>query len=296
LRYVLGHQDIRSRFKLDERIETALRVEVRIGESNWRYLLVNNAGTGGLKVEAQGQIEERLRERFSDVQELQRHIGSEQVRVSPKAQFSEKIRVLLTSPDSAASVDEERDVVLAFLRGVVEILSVGNGGSLMLSGPGRNSPPQSSPPRNLAELERRLDEIDELDIPSSAKRRAEQGILRKLVLDGRAVADCNICCREFPVAMLITAHIKPRAKSSDAERRDYTNNVMRACTFGCDDLFERHYIEVRNGRCVEGSTAGATETVRMRVAELKGNSCSAWTATSQPYFEWHERVGAEQLD
>lgn len=139
----------------------------------------------------------------------------------------------------------------------------------------------------LAEIEKRLTEIDALDIPASARRRAEQPHIRELLLAGRTTAKCALCDREMPSDLLVAAHIKPRALCTDKERRAWSANTMLACVFGCDDLFEKHYVEVRNGRIIRGSRVAATVTVRRAVSTLTRRKCMAWSVQRSRYFKWH---------
>jgi len=62
---------------------------------------------------------------------------------------------------------------------------------------------------------------------------------------------------------------------------------MLACVFGCDDLFEKHYVEVRNGRIIRGSRVAATVTVRRAVSTLTRRKCMAWSVQRSRYFKWH---------
>lgn len=47
--------------------------------------------------------------------------------------------------------------------------------------------------------------------------------------------------------LLVAAHIKPRAKCSNQERRDWAN-IVPMCLLGCDALFERGRVAVVKGR------------------------------------------------
>lgn len=77
----------------------------------------------------------------------------------------------------------------------------------------------------------------ELDRKVAAKSRAEQALLRNVIIPGRD-GKCALCGRIFPREYLRAAHIKPRARCSDEERRDLENVAMAACVFGCDVLYE----------------------------------------------------------
>jgi hypothetical protein len=129
--------------------------------------------------------------------------------------------------------------------------------------------------------------LDELDGLRQATVRLEQRILRKYLLAGRTSADCALCGERFPVDLMIAAHIKRRANCNDSERRNYANNLMAVCAFGCDDLFERGYIAVNRGRIIAGARRPPIGPVQTRVAELTGRGCLRWNARSAPFFTWH---------
>ena len=84
----------------------------------------------------------------------------------------------------------------------------------------------------------------ELDKKVEGYRRTEQSYARARLLQGVAEPKCLLCNRAIDKSFLIAAHIKRRADCSDSERRDVDNNLMLACCFGCDDLFEHGYIGV----------------------------------------------------
>jgi hypothetical protein len=126
-----------------------------------------------------------------------------------------------------------------------------------------------------------------LDVLRETYARTEQVFLRQHLFPGH-VAVCGVCGREFPVDLLVAAHIKRRADCDEDERRDYLRNVMPLCRFGCDELFERGYIGVVNGRVVVHETRRvvAPQAVTDYLATIEGRSCRFWQACQQ-YFEWH---------
>ena len=81
----------------------------------------------------------------------------------------------------------------------------------------------------------------DLDKTVAAKSRAEQALLRNVIIPGRN-GKCALCGRVFPREYLRAAHIKPRSRCSDDERRDLEYIAMPACVFGCDVLYENGLI------------------------------------------------------
>lgn len=131
-------------------------------------------------------------------------------------------------------------------------------------------------------------EYDSLETSRIGKTRKEQAFLRKALFGNQTNGFCGICHNEFPVELLITAHIKKRAECTKEEKLDYKNVVMPMCTFGCDHLFEKGYIGVQNG-IVEllKNEADLTIALRVYIGQLKGNYCNYWTDGSKSYFDWH---------
>lgn len=101
-------------------------------------------------------------------------------------------------------------------------------------------------------------DLDTLDVEPQALFRKEQQKVRMLILGDGTTGKCSICDREFPADLLVAAHIKSRYRCTDSEKRDVSNNVILMCKFGCDDLFERGYITVLDGRIVAGPLQAAT--------------------------------------
>jgi hypothetical protein len=128
-----------------------------------------------------------------------------------------------------------------------------------------------------------------LDSIAQVKVRLEQGRLRSLLAGGRASTQCALCGDLFPLAFLVAAHIKKRASCTDDERRDLDNIAMLACTFGCDALYESGWITVDDNGLVQTRPPGKAPEGRMRnrLSRLTGRSCTAYTPSSAPYFEWH---------
>ena len=141
-------------------------------------------------------------------------------------------------------------------------------------------------------VDKALDAWSELDTRREVLARREQHILREIVLGQAAVAPCAICGGEYPKDLVVVAHIKRRADCSDRERRDYASNVIPMCKLGCDELFEKGYIVVRDGvvRTAKKRTTHAVDAYLDRVA---GRRCPRWNPRTAPYFRWHARRVAQ---
>jgi hypothetical protein len=84
---------------------------------------------------------------------------------------------------------------------------------------------------------------------------------------------------------MIAAHIKPRSECSRAERLDAENIVFGVCLLGCDALYERGLISVKNGRIVTASHG--SKALRQLLQPYQRRKCPGWTLSKTPYFDWH---------
>ena len=134
-------------------------------------------------------------------------------------------------------------------------------------------------------LLRNEDSLDYLGKRSLVRK--EQGYLRRHLFDNKANGLCSICGREFPVKLLVAAHIKKRADCSLEEKKDFENIVTPMCKLGCDDLYEKGFFGVSNGCIVSLGQPSATETVKEYISTLENNKCAAWSDSTKPYFRWH---------
>lgn len=134
-----------------------------------------------------------------------------------------------------------------------------------------------------------LHELARLDGAREVAVRLEQSLLRRLLLSGASTGACALCGREFPVELLVAAHVKRRADCTDEERRDHVNNLIALCACGCDALFERGFVVVRDGVIRRGPREPGTDEVARRVEALLGTSRQVpwWSADRKPYFETH---------
>jgi hypothetical protein len=84
---------------------------------------------------------------------------------------------------------------------------------------------------------------------------------------------------------MIAAHIKPRSECSGKERLDAENIVFGVCLVGCDDLYEKGFISVKDGRIVMASHG--SKALRLLLQPYKRRNCPDWTISKKPYFDWH---------
>jgi len=138
-------------------------------------------------------------------------------------------------------------------------------------------------------IQNSLDSYDNLDKEVTAFSRLEQNFLRKYLFMENEKGTCAICGRELPTPLLVAAHIKPRSKCSDAERRDYANNVIPMYLIGCDALFERGFVSIRNGKVAIHRNKLTCKELRNVLNELNGQPTFAWREGRIMYFNWHHQ-------
>jgi hypothetical protein len=122
--------------------------------------------------------------------------------------------------------------------------------------------------------------------------RTEQAFLRSVHFHSKT-ALCGICGKEYPVNFLVAAHIKKRADCTEEERRDYQHITMPMCKFGCDDLYEKGYIFVDEGRVVLSKNKYVTSAIQAYIKEIIGNNCPYWSPKTEKYFQWHKDIHGE---
>lgn len=116
--------------------------------------------------------------------------------------------------------------------------------------------------------------------------RREQAKLRRQRLGSAPSATCDLCGRSFPVRYLTMAHIKKRSLCTDEEKLD-PNVVMKACA-ECDALFEAKELIVDSAGIVQAiARADATGDLKSLLTALAGRKCSAFSAETSEYFEFH---------
>ncbi|RDW17664.1 hypothetical protein [Oceanobacillus chungangensis] len=126
----------------------------------------------------------------------------------------------------------------------------------------------------------------ELDKKGEITYRVEHKDLRKHLFKGKISERCGICGKEYPVNLLVAAHIKKRAECKPHEKKD-KNIVMPMCTFGCDDLYERGYISVKNGKIVANNQKHLTDDVREYIKKIENKECAYYNRYKEKYFLWH---------
>ena|GEM_PF-1416623 len=126
-----------------------------------------------------------------------------------------------------------------------------------------------------------------LDREHSVLGRVEQSYLRHILFDGDEHATCSLCGRRLPVGLLIAAHVKPRSECSRRERLDMHNITFRVCLLGCDALYERGFLAVREGGQIVISTVQPSRAIKAVLRRFRGRTCKDWNKGRAKYFNWH---------
>ncbi|KAH0536318.1 hypothetical protein GP486_008893, partial [Trichoglossum hirsutum] len=137
-----------------------------------------------------------------------------------------------------------------------------------------------------AALEKKLANMNRTDKKAVENQRLEQDILTALLHEGKKTNTCAFCGRSFPVSFLITAHIKKRSHCSHEERID-RRIVMPLCNMGCDQLYERGYLSVREGKVVPLRQTPTSGDMKRYLDEVIDNECLYFSDQTRLFFEWH---------
>lgn len=130
---------------------------------------------------------------------------------------------------------------------------------------------------------------NDLDVPSSVKRRVEQSLLRTILLGKKATECCALCGRDLPVDLLVIGHIRKRNSCTPEIKKDLAN-VMSVCLLGCDRLFENGYVTVDEAGVIQqGPSWKLVPSIQAVIKPLIGTKCSAWSQAAEKYFGWHRK-------
>jgi len=143
-----------------------------------------------------------------------------------------------------------------------------------------------------------LQGLGDTDCRRERPERLEQRYLQSLLFRGVKEAPCSLCGRILPISFLVTAHIKPRSRCSDAERKDL-NNVTAACVLGCDYLFDRGFVVVKDNSVQSRLAQPNSADVHAAIGALIGRrlpNTMPWTAARAKYFAEHELLVASWLE
>lgn len=143
------------------------------------------------------------------------------------------------------------------------------------------------------EIDKLMNGLD-LDRPRNGTSRKEQEFLRRILFGKNRVCKCGICGKEYPKELLVAAHIKKRSICSKEERLDVNNIVMPMCKFGCDDLYERGYLLVKDGKIIKNEKKFLTKDLENYIEDIENKTCCYWNEKTAKYFEYHNKMFYEK--
>ena len=143
------------------------------------------------------------------------------------------------------------------------------------------------PEVDVDELCSELKNEESLDSTSQVTSRKEQAYLRKSLFKNHPFGKCCICGEEFPVTFLVAAHIKKRSSCTLDEKKDFGNIVAPMCKMGCDELYEKGYVGVQNGKVIVLKKFPSSIKLGKYLDGISQNSCSFWHKNTEKYFSWH---------
>lgn len=145
--------------------------------------------------------------------------------------------------------------------------------------------------QSLGNIVSELERYASLDGEIRGMYRKEQDKLRKYLLGAKEVGNCGICGEQFPVDFLVAAHIKKRSSCTLEEKRDIKHIAIPMCKFGCDELFERGYISVLDGKVVSlVENTRLPRQVKRYIENIEGKICEYNNQNREKYFLWHYNI------
>lgn len=137
----------------------------------------------------------------------------------------------------------------------------------------------------------RLEELDSTDRKGNKSHsRKEQQILRALLFKDSEEMQCSVCQRNFPVNLMVAAHIKPRSKCSTSERKD-PKIVMPVCKVGCDDFYEKGYIIIdQKGTIKLNENITYSSDLQLILNNIVGKFCTHFNSDTAQFFEYKRKL------
>lgn len=139
------------------------------------------------------------------------------------------------------------------------------------------------------ELLKQLSELDQTDLPSITKRRAEQEIVRKILLrNGPNDVECALCGATFETAYVEACHIVDRCDMSEAERKADPEVYATLLCLHCHKAFDLRHVTVNESDIVELSMPSAKHR---RLDHLEGRTVIMKSDQQRKYYARHRETG-----
>ena len=134
-----------------------------------------------------------------------------------------------------------------------------------------------------------LDDLSQTDSLTTSLRRLEQHQLRLRLLQGEATGCCRLCGVRLPASLLVASHIKPRNLCSHEERL-HPNIATLMCLLGCDSLYERGYLRVRDDGAVYRFNPSGGDDLKGFMKRYEGRYLIFNGDAERAYFQFHREL------
>jgi hypothetical protein len=131
-----------------------------------------------------------------------------------------------------------------------------------------------------------LHDLSTTDLLTTSLRRLEQHQLRLRLLSGNESGSCRLCGVRLPASLLVASHIKPRNLCSQQERL-HPNIATLMCLLGCDSLYERGYLRVRDDGAIYRFNASGGDDLKAFMKRYEGRSLIFSSETERGFFRFH---------
>ena len=132
-------------------------------------------------------------------------------------------------------------------------------------------------------------DLSQTDSLTASLRRLEQHQLRLRLLQGEDSGYCRLCGVRLPASLLVASHIKPRNLCSHEERL-HPNIATLMCLLGCDSLYERGYLRVRDDGAVYRLNASGGEDLKSFMKRYEGKYLTFNSDAERAYFRFHREL------
>lgn len=123
------------------------------------------------------------------------------------------------------------------------------------------------------------------DAAVQGTKRLEQRALRDRLLRFPGGPTCILCGQSMPREFLVAAHVLPRRMLSDDERLMFEDVAVLMCLLGCDALYERGLVSVRDG--VVTARDEVPEALSAAVRARAGTAVQSRSAKQAALFAEH---------
>ena len=134
-----------------------------------------------------------------------------------------------------------------------------------------------------------LDDLSKTDSLTTTLRRLEQHRLRLRLLKGEDTGCCRLCGIRLPATLLVASHIKPRNLCNQEERLD-PNIVTLMCLLGCDALYERGYLRVRDDGAIYRYNASGGDDLKVFMKRYDGRNLEFNSDAERSFFQFHREL------